>query len=70
MQLGLKLDKSSPEAKKVLVSLMDWLEKTKSAQKDNEAVAHDIPAQAHLENYALKLFLWADSQDREANFNK
>lgn len=49
---------------------MDWLEKTKSAEKENEAIVHDIPAQAHLENYALKLFLWADSQDRAAVFNK
>lgn len=49
---------------------MNWLEKTKSDQKENEAVAHDIPAQAHLENYALKLFLWADSQDRSSVFNK
>ncbi|KAK6641469.1 hypothetical protein RUM44_013181 [Polyplax serrata] len=70
LQLGLKIDKSSPDAKKLLVGLMDWLEKTKTQQKDNEAVLHDIPAQAHLENYALKLFLWADSQDRAANFNK
>lgn len=70
LQLGLKIDKSSAEAKKILMFLMDWLEKTKSAEKENEAIIHDIPAQAHLENYALKLFLWADSQDRAAVFNK
>ena len=27
-------------------------------------------ANAHLENYAMKLFLWADKEDRAANFNK
>lgn len=49
---------------------MDWLEAEKNKEKDNEAIAHDIPAQAHLENYALKLFLYADQQDRAAVFNK
>lgn len=70
LQQGLKIDKSSPESKKLLVFLMDWLEKTKAQEKENEAIVHDIPAQAHLENYALKLFLWADSQDRAGVFNK
>ena len=27
-------------------------------------------AQAHVENYALKLFLWADTEDRASHFNK
>ena len=70
LERGLKMGSSSPEGKKLFVALMDWLEKTKTEQQNNEAVIQDIPAQVHLENYALKLFLWADSQDRAANFNK
>lgn len=70
LQQGLKLDKSTPEAKKLLFFLMDWLEAEKNKEKDNEAIAHDIPAQAHLENYALKLFLYADQQDRAGVFDK
>jgi len=70
LQQGLKIDKTSPEAKKLLFFLMDWLEAEKSKQRENEAIIHEIPAQAHLENYALKLFLWADQQDRAAVFNR
>lgn len=48
---------------------MDWLEKTKKELHDNEAITNDIAAQAHLENWALKLFLYADKNDRAANFS-
>lgn len=49
---------------------MDWLETFKKANKENEAITNDVVAQAHLENYALKLFQYADKNDREGNFNK
>lgn len=53
-----------------LIALMDWLEQMKKQNVDNEALTNDIAAQAHIENYALKLFLYADKQDREENFGK
>lgn len=49
---------------------MEWLEVFKRQHKDNEAITNEIVAQAHLENYALKLFNYADQQDRAANFQK
>lgn len=49
---------------------MGWLEESKSLHHDNEAITNEIVAQAHLENYALKLFTYADQQDRAANFTK
>ena len=49
---------------------MDQLETTKKSLKSNEAVSNDIVAQAHLENYAIKLFSWADAEDRAAHFDK
>lgn len=49
---------------------MDWLESFKKANQDNEAITSEVVGQAHLENYALKLFQYADKNDREANFNK
>lgn len=49
---------------------MDWLEATKKALHDNEAITNEVAAQAHLENWALKLFLYADKNDRAANFSK
>ncbi|XP_046980063.1 vacuolar protein sorting-associated protein VTA1 homolog isoform X1 [Schistocerca americana] len=70
LQLGLKIDRKSDEAKALLTSIMDWLETQKKSLSDNEAVTNDVAAQAHIENYALKLFLYADSQDRAANFGK
>ncbi|XP_046688818.1 vacuolar protein sorting-associated protein VTA1 homolog [Homalodisca vitripennis] len=70
LQCALKIDKKSDEARLMLVALMDWLEKEKKKLSDNEAITNDIAAQAHIENYALKLFLWADGQDRAGQFNK
>ncbi|XP_013184508.1 vacuolar protein sorting-associated protein VTA1 homolog [Amyelois transitella] len=71
LQVGLKLtSKKTPEETKLLMALMDWLEETKKNQKENEAISNDVAAQAHLENYALKLFLYADKQDREQNYGK
>lgn len=70
LQNALKLDKKSEDARALLVALMDWLEKQKQLLSENDAITNDIAAQAHLENYALKLFTWADSQDRAAVFNK
>lgn len=49
---------------------MDWLEKTKRAANTNESITSEVAAQAYIENYALKLFVWADNMDRSGNFNK
>ncbi|XP_059144007.1 vacuolar protein sorting-associated protein VTA1 homolog [Physella acuta] len=70
MQQGMIVDKNSPEARQFLVSLMDFLEKSKIQLKDEEAVHNELCGQAHVENYALKLFLYADNEDRAGNFNK
>lgn len=37
---------------------------------ENEAVTSEIVASAHIENYAVKLFNWADKEDRASNFGK
>lgn len=70
LQSALKIDRKSDEAKILLKAIMDWLEKEKKRLSENEAITNDIAAQAHIENYALKLFLWADTQDRSSVFNK
>ncbi|RZF39890.1 hypothetical protein LSTR_LSTR010518 [Laodelphax striatellus] len=70
LQTALKIDKKSDEAKSLLMSLMDWLESTKKSFNDNELITNEMAAQAYIENYSLKIFLWADGQDREAVFNK
>ncbi|XP_029050228.1 vacuolar protein sorting-associated protein VTA1 homolog [Osmia bicornis bicornis] len=70
LQTGLKLSTKSPKETNFLMKLMDWLETTKKELRDNEAITNDVAAQAHLENWALKLFLYADKNDREGNFGK
>lgn len=69
LQLGIKTVKQ-PDEKAFLLTLMDWLENIKKANKDNESISNDTVAQAHLENYAHKLFTYADQQDRASNFGK
>lgn len=70
LQTGLKLSTKTSEETNFLLKLMDWLEATKKVLHDNEAITNDVAAQAHLENWALKLFLYADKNDRAANFSK
>lgn len=49
---------------------MEWLETTKKENSSNEAITNEIVAQAYLENYALKLFTYANQQDLASNFGK
>ncbi|XP_016993938.3 vacuolar protein sorting-associated protein VTA1 homolog [Drosophila takahashii] len=70
LQIGLKASTQTGEETKLLLGIMDWLEQMKKQYADNEALTNEVAAQAHIENYALKLFLYADKQDREENFGK
>lgn len=70
LQTGLRLSTKSGEETNFLLKLMSWLETTKKESHDNEAITNDVCAQAHLENWALKLFLYADKNDRASNFGK
>jgi len=69
LQLGIKASKQ-PDEKAFLLTLMDWLESVKKANRENESISNDTVAQAYLENYAHKLFTYADQQDRSSNFGK
>lgn len=70
LQVGLKINSQGLEERKFLIQVMDWLETTKKAHTENESITNEVAAQAYLENYALKLFLYADKQDRASNFGK
>ena len=39
---------------------MEGLEGQKQIHKEDDAVVNEIVASAHIENYAMKLFLYAD----------
>lgn len=70
LQRSLVIDKSSDGAKFFLLRLMDWLENEKKTHHDNDTITNEGAAQAYVENYALKLFRWADGMDRNGTFNK
>ena len=38
--------------------------------KDEEAISNEVVGQAHIETVALKLFEFADNEDRSARFNR
>ena len=75
LQSALKTNyKSSPEAKQFLFKLMDYVEQQKEELKNDpehsETVTSDIAGYAVVESAAMKLFAWADTQDRSGIFNK
>jgi vacuolar protein sorting-associated protein VTA1 len=70
LQIGIKAKTKQADEKTFLLSLMDWLEEVKKSNKENESIMNDVAAQAYLENYAHKLFTYADRQDRSSNFGK
>nr|SVE73901.1 EOG090X0GPB [Daphnia atkinsoni] len=69
LQTGLSIKKDKEDLS-FLLALMNWLEKTKQEMKSNETVSNEIVAQAHMENVAVKLFNWADTEDRHKHYNK
>ncbi|KAG7508252.1 hypothetical protein JOB18_007845 [Solea senegalensis] len=70
MQTGMKLDSKTPECRKFLVKLMDQLESMKQELGDNDSISQEVVGNAHIENYALKMFLYADNEDRAGRFHK
>ncbi|XP_037305718.1 vacuolar protein sorting-associated protein VTA1 homolog isoform X1 [Pungitius pungitius] len=70
MQTGMKLDSKTPECRKFLVKLMDQLETMKKELGENDSISQEVVGNAHIENYALKMFLYADNEDRQGRFHK
>lgn len=42
----------------------------KKELNDNESITQEVVGNAHIENYALKMFLYADNEDRGGRFHK
>lgn len=72
MQKGIKIDSKGKDSRAFLLEMMDQLEKKKKelSSQGYEAVSDDVVAQLHIDEKALQLFLWADTEDRAAKFNK
>eukprot|EP01135_Chromosphaera_perkinsii_P005247 Nk52_evm16s327 gene=Nk52_evmTU16s327 len=70
-QEGIKLSKGDKEGQVYLLGLMDRLEADKkNPEIDHEALTNDIVGQAHVEEFAMKLFSHADNEDRAGRANK
>lgn len=69
-ETALKIDRESPESKKYLGTLLEWLEQFKQSSRDNEAVTNQTVGQAHYENFVFNLFNKADTIDRNGAANK
>lgn len=53
-----------------LMSLLDALEQMKSILGNNDAVTNEAAGSAFVENFALKVFMSADNDDRAGNGGK
>ena len=49
---------------------MDWLEKLKKAEVNNESIKEEVVGQSHMEQRALQLFAVADRNDRQQLYGK
>ncbi|XP_044172966.1 vacuolar protein sorting-associated protein VTA1 homolog isoform X2 [Acropora millepora] len=72
MQKGIKIDSKGKDSRAFLLEMMDQLEKKKKelSSQGYEAVSDDVVAQLYIDEKALQLFLWADTEDRAAKFSK
>lgn len=60
----------SKEGTRFTIQLMDDLENEKQSLKGNEYFKEETVASAHIEQIALKMFINADNEDREARATK
>ncbi|BEI85171.1 hypothetical protein CcaverHIS002_0505720 [Cutaneotrichosporon cavernicola] len=69
-QKALKIPNRSREGTAFLMRILDALEEMKAALGDNEAVSNEAVGSAHVENFALKVFMGADNAERAGDFGK
>ncbi|ORZ01184.1 Vta1 like-domain-containing protein [Syncephalastrum racemosum] len=71
VQLAIGRGANSPESKAYVSKLLDTLEEWKrNMEGNNEALTNDLVGYAHVENFALKVFLNADNEDRSGKASK
>ncbi|KAI8883633.1 DUF605-domain-containing protein [Backusella circina FSU 941] len=68
--LALGKGQKNEEAKMYLSHILDELEKQKRSLEGNEAITDDLVGYAHVENFALKIFINADNEDRAGKASK
>ena len=72
VQYAIKITQGSksPAVSAYLNAVMNWLEKVKTENSDNDGIVNETCAHALLEEYTLKVFDFADKQDRAEHFDK
>ncbi|ORZ23357.1 Vta1 like-domain-containing protein [Absidia repens] len=71
VKLAISRGPSNQTTNAYLSHLLDALEQQKQALgADNEAIKDDLVGYAHVENFALKVFLSADNEDRSGQASK
>ena len=69
-QVGISARVKEPTARAYLSPLLTLLENTKKEIGPNDAVDNDAVAAAYVENFALKVFGMADSEDRAGKITR
>ncbi|PAV74757.1 hypothetical protein WR25_14106 [Diploscapter pachys] len=69
-QNAMKIDSKSPDALQFIKGLLSTLEQIKGQLKNMDAITNETVAQAHLENFALKLFNFADNKEKAGQVDK
>jgi vacuolar protein sorting-associated protein VTA1 len=64
VQSGISLGVKDSEANVFLASLIDSLEKAKSALSGTEAITDEVVGRAYMENFAGNIFSKADDEER------
>ncbi len=70
VQQALELKTRSKESNVFLFKLMDELEKMKKELAGNECITNESVGYSYFENFALKIFLKADNEDRSGQASK
>jgi vacuolar protein sorting-associated protein VTA1 len=70
VQQAIEIKTRSKEATGFLFKLMDELEGMKKSLAGNECITNESVGYSYFENFALKIFLRADTEDREGKATK
>ncbi|KAJ3309119.1 hypothetical protein HDU76_003720 [Blyttiomyces sp. JEL0837] len=69
-KLAIERNSQNKECQKYLMKLLDSLEEEKALHAGNEAFTNNLVGQAHVEDFALKIFNNADNEDRTGKASK
>ncbi|KAJ3023604.1 hypothetical protein HKX48_002152 [Thoreauomyces humboldtii] len=70
VQMAISKAGRSQDAKVYLSSMVDELEEDRKKLAGNEAITNNVVGYAHIENFALRIFFNADTEDRQGNATK